>query len=373
MTLPVQSFASLVQQMAASVQGTSAQLIDLTVGSVLRAILEASASVALWLQWLILQVLSSTRAATCIGADLDSWMADFSLVRLPATFANGMTTFGRITGGIVATVPVGATVMSEDFSIQFAVIPQPSNSAWNGSNGYSIGSDDLSIDVPVQAIVAGGAGNVQALAISVLASPIAGVDQVANANPLSGGSDAESDASLRARFALYINSRSLATSSAIQYAVLSVRSGLRCAVLENQTLEGSPRLGNFCVVVDDGTGAPSADLLSAVQSAVDEVRPISSTYCVVGPVALSVAVELTIETNNPPTHLVVSQNVQAAILDWIVTLPIGGTLAISKLDAIAHAASASVTSVRSVQINNSVSDLSAPATGVLVATTVVVS
>ena len=72
MILPLQTFTTLVQNMAAGVQGSAAQLIDLSVGSVLRALLEACASVALWMQWLILQVLSMTRAATSSGADLDS-------------------------------------------------------------------------------------------------------------------------------------------------------------------------------------------------------------------------------------------------------------------------------------------------------------
>ncbi len=80
MQLSLQNFSSLVQTMAASVQAASRQLLDLTVGSVLRAVLEANASIALWMQWLILQVLQMTRAATSTGADLDSWMADFALV-----------------------------------------------------------------------------------------------------------------------------------------------------------------------------------------------------------------------------------------------------------------------------------------------------
>ncbi|MEJ0047591.1 MAG: hypothetical protein WDN04_16785 [Rhodospirillales bacterium] len=84
MQLPVQTFTGLMQQMAAAVQGGATQLIDLTVGAVLRALLEAAASVALWLQWLIVQVLSATRAATSAGPDLDSWMADFHCSACPA-------------------------------------------------------------------------------------------------------------------------------------------------------------------------------------------------------------------------------------------------------------------------------------------------
>ena len=87
MALQLQNFSTLVSNAAAAVQGAAVQLVDLTVGSTLRAILEANASMALWLQWLIVQVLQTTRAATSLGSDLDSWMADFAFARLPANAA----------------------------------------------------------------------------------------------------------------------------------------------------------------------------------------------------------------------------------------------------------------------------------------------
>jgi uncharacterized phage protein gp47/JayE len=105
MQLSLQTFSTLVQNMAASVQSAASQAFDVTVGSVVRAILEANASVALWMQWLILQVLQSTRAATSNGADLDTWMADFTLTRLPAVAATGNVTFSRYTATMPALVP----------------------------------------------------------------------------------------------------------------------------------------------------------------------------------------------------------------------------------------------------------------------------
>lgn len=47
MQLSLRDFTSLVQGMAATVQSASEQALDLTVGSTLRAILEANASVGL--------------------------------------------------------------------------------------------------------------------------------------------------------------------------------------------------------------------------------------------------------------------------------------------------------------------------------------
>jgi uncharacterized phage protein gp47/JayE len=353
MLLPVQSLATLMQQMAAAVQGAATQLIDLSVGAVLRALLEATASVALWLQWLIVQVLSATRAATSVGPDLDTWMADFSLTRLPGGTAAGTVTFSRYTIGLAATISVGCTIMTQDGLTQFAVVADPTSSAWNGNNGYTLAASLASVDVPIQAAIAGSGGNVQALTITVLTSPIPGVDLVTNAEPTTGGSDPETDAALRARFTLYINSRSLATSGAILFAVASLQPGMRYALLENQTLAGVAQPGYFCVIVDDGSGSP--------------------TYIVVPPVIVLASVALTIETTTPATFLAVTQAVQVAIAAWIVSLPIGGTLAISMLDAIAHETDPSVISVTSTLINNASQDLTVANDAVILSGGIVVT
>ena len=108
MQLQLQTFSRLVSAAAAAVQGSAKQLIDLTVGSTLRALLEASASVGLWMQWLILQVMQMTRAATSTGADLDSWVADFGVTRLPAVATTGSVTFSRFTPTNSALVPLGS-------------------------------------------------------------------------------------------------------------------------------------------------------------------------------------------------------------------------------------------------------------------------
>jgi uncharacterized phage protein gp47/JayE len=210
-------------------------------------------------------------------------------------------------------------------------------------------------------------------AIGLIAAPISAVDTVTNAQALSGGLSAETDAAFRARFQLYINSRSLSTTTAIEYAAASILQVARYTVLENQNSLGSFQPGNFCVFVDDGTGSPSASLLTDVQTAVNAVRPIGATFSVMGPAVIMANVAMAIETSNPLTHLAVAAAAQAAIAAWIETLPFGGTLAISKLDALAHAADPSVVSVTSTLINGANVDLVAAANAVIVAQTVTVS
>src|ERR1700759_3229488 len=133
MKLSLQNFTTLVQNMAAAVQSSATQLLDLTAGSVLRAVLEANASLALWLQWLIVQVLQTTRAATSVGADLDSWMADFTLIRIPASFASGPVSLSRYTPTLNAFVPVGALVRTADGTQTFAVAADTTNPAFSAS------------------------------------------------------------------------------------------------------------------------------------------------------------------------------------------------------------------------------------------------
>ncbi len=373
MILPLQKFSVLLENMAAGVQGNAAQLVDLSIGSVLRALLEACAAVALWMQWLILQVLTLTRAATSTGPDLDSWMADFSLVRLPGAASVGSVTFSRYTPGMSATVLVGTNVSTNDGAQTFQVIQQSSNPAWNGSSGYSVAPLVSSVTVPVQATAPGVAGNVQVGAIGVLTSPVAGIDTVTNAASFVGGVNAESDAALRSRFQLYINSRSLATPQAVDAAVASLQQGLRYTVLENQDTTGAFLPGHFWVVVDDGTGSPPDSLLTNASSAVEAVRPIGATYAVTGPLVVAVTVQMSISTSNALTRPAVILAIETATAMWISGLPIAGTLAISKLEALAHGADPSVISVTSATIDGVVADVIAPENGVLIASSIVVS
>ncbi len=372
MILPLQKFSVLLENMAAGVQGNAASLVDLSIGSVLRALLEACAAVALWMQWLILQVLTMTRAATSTGSDLDSWMADFSLTRLPGAASVGSLTFARYTAGLSATIPVGMTVSTSDGTQRFQVTQQSGNPAWNGSTGYTVAPLVSSVTVPAQAVVAGAAGNVQAGAVGLLTAPVPGIDTVTNAAAFAGGVDAESDAALRARFQLYINSRSLATPQAVAFAIASLQQGLRYAVLENQDTTGAFLPGHFWVVVDDGTGAPPDSLLASASSAVEAVRPIGATYAVTGPVGIGVAVQMTIVTSHPVTKPAVVLAIEAAVAGWIAALPMAGTLALSKLEALAHGADTSVTSVISATINGAAADATAPENGVLIANSIVV-
>ncbi len=325
MQLSLRSFNALVQSMAAAVEASATQLLDLTAGSTLRAVLEANASIGLWMQWLTLQVLRTTRAATSDGADLDSWMADLTLTRLPAVAATGSVTFSRFTPDMSALIPAGALIRTADGTQTFAVSVDTTKSSWSStSNGYVVAAGVASLDLPVIALTPGSAGNVQGGTISLLASALPGIDSVSNLTTLQNGLDAESDDAFRNRFHNFIASRSRATPLAVGYAISSIQQGLNYAIQENTDPSGQPRMGSFVVTVDDGSGSPSTALLSTVESAIDAVRPAGSIFSVRPPTVLMAGVSLTITVAAGTSKAPVQALVGDAIGVYINGLPIGG-------------------------------------------------
>jgi uncharacterized phage protein gp47/JayE len=366
MQLSLRTFSALVQNMAAAVQATATQLLDLTVGSTLRAVIEANASIALWMQWLILQVLRTTRAATSSGADLDTWMADLSLTRLPSIPATGIVTFSRFSPTMSALISAGALARTADGTQTFAVSIDTTNPAWVPvRNGYIVAAGVASLDLPVTALTYGGSGNVQAGAVSLLASALPGIDAVSNGSAFQNGLDAESDNAFRDRFQNFIASRSRATTVAVGYAISNIQQGLNYTIQENLDPSGQPRMGSFVVTVDDGSGSPSTALLSTVQTAVDAVRPVGSVFSVQPPAVVTVNVSLVITVAAGTAKAQVAGGVGNAIGSYINSLPIGASLPLTRLAQVAYAADATVINVTQLLANGSANDITPSAFGVV--------
>lgn len=374
MAIQTKDFPTLVAQQVAAIQAGASTLIDMTVGSVLRAIVEANAAVILWLQGLILQLLATTRAATSSGADLDTFVADYGLARLPAAAAVGKVTFSRFTATAQATVALGTAVQTADGSQVYNVIADPSNSAYNQTLGvYVIPAGTTSAQVTVQATSAGSGANAAAGQVNTLASAIPYVDTVSNALAFTTGADAEADTALRARFVAYIASLSKATKSAIGAAITAVQAGLHYTLVENQTYGGAAQAGFFFVVVDDGTGAPPASLLTLVSAAIDAVRPVTSTFAVFAPVMGTANVAMTVTVAGGYDATATKAAVQTAVASLINGFQLGQTLPYTRLIQAAYDASPGVTNVGSVTLNGGTADLAANTYAVIKAGTVTVS
>jgi uncharacterized phage protein gp47/JayE len=358
-TLSLQNFSALVQTAAAAVQASAAQLTDFTVGSVLRALVEANAIVALWMQWLILQVLALTRASSSNGTDLDSWMADFNFFRIAGTSATGQVTLARYVQGQAVTVFPGTSaapvqVKTSDGTQTFNVIADPQNVTgfWNGALGaYHINSTTASMNVLVSAVNVGTQGNVVAGTITLIASAIPGIDTVNNAASFTNALNAESDPAFRARFVLYINSLASGTALAVQFAVDSVQQNLTSFVYVNPA-----NAGNIYVYIDDGSGATPTATINAVAAAVNAVIAVgTNVYVQQAPVTnASIAVVFTSAAGFD--HGAQIAQISTAVTALVGSEPVAATLPYVDL-AIAVGSVAGVSTVPTLTINAAKSDL----------------
>lgn len=356
--MQTKDFNTLVSEQIAAVQGGASVLVDTTIGSILRAIVEAYSAVAMWLQGMILNLLIITRASTSSGADLDSWMADYGVERIAAGYATTQVTFSRFTASQQAVIYTGTIVQTSDSTQQYTVTADTNNANYDVDlDGYVIEADIQSVQVPVVAVNAGSGANVAIGGINTIGQPIPYVDTVTNAAAVTNGEDAETDSEFRSRFINYIASLSKATKSAIGYSISSFQSGITYTLFENQQYDGTERLGYFFAVVDDGTGSPSSELIASLANRIEAVRGFTINFSVFAPSITTANISMTITTATGYTHSTIVAIVVTALTNYVNSLGLGNDLNYTSIAGVAYAASPAVTNVSSVLLNGGTADI----------------
>lgn len=346
-SLPTQSFNQIVTNTIAGIQGRAAKFINFADGSALRAIVEGFGGTFLWFQALVLQLLTSIRLSTSNGTDVDTFVADFMPVvlgtaspRLGAQFATGEVTYTRFTAApVTCFIPVGSTLTTTDGNnIQFQVVANTTYPTYQAAPipGYLLASNITSIVVPVQAVVAGAAGNIQPGAISVMTSPITGIDNVNNVAAFFTGADKESDSALKSRFAAYILGLSRGDFFGLNASLLGAAVNVEFSLTEGYNYDGSYHPGFFFVVVDDGSGTPSIQYLATMLAAANAVRPLGVQCAVFSPVVILANVAMQITTQVGYDHNTVVAQVAATIAFNINSLGLANPLSPNQLAAWAY-------------------------------------
>jgi uncharacterized phage protein gp47/JayE len=344
--------------MCSAITASAQGLIDVSIGSILRAMIEANAAIALWLQWLIGLTLQMTRAATCTDSDLDSWMADFSFIRRPASSATGTVTLSRNSAAVGSAVPAGAVVKTSDGSVSFTITSDVANSAWSAtSSAYVMPIGLLSIDLPIAASNPGASGNVVAGSITLLASPISGVDSATNAFATGGGADAETDDAFRARFSAFLAALSRATRDAISYAISGAAPDIKYLILENTDGAGGFRPGNIVAIVDNGTGTIGSDLFSSLTTAIGAVRGVGTTFSILPAGIVQVTVSMTLALPSGVSTSSVQGSINSAITGYFGMLEVGAQVSVTKVSQAAYSADARILNISGITLNGSSVDL----------------
>lgn len=358
MPLPIKSAAEILNDQVTAMQTQAGVNLDFTVGSDFRALIEANMGNSLWLQALITALLAVTRLSTSSGNDVDTFVGQFGLTRIPAVPSSGPVTFSRFTFTMVANIPVGTVVYSTANQVSYAVYADPTNSYYNGLlNAYVIPADTQAIQVPVIALTAGLVGNLLANQINTISSVLVNVDTVTNASAFVNGLDPESDSSLKQRFVLYLASLSRATLQAIEFAVSSVIGVVRYIVVENENLSNVTQLGYFYVVIDDGTGNASSQLIANVAASVEQYRGLTIAYSINAPVPLPINITAHVFTDGSVPDSTVQEEVITSLSAYILSQGFQTLFAYSRIPALIYGSDSSITDVTSYTLNSGTSDI----------------
>ncbi|WP_122049927.1 baseplate J/gp47 family protein [Asaia bogorensis] len=358
MALSLRSFTTTVSTAVTAAQGAASSLLDLSVGTPGRAILESASGMGLWLQSVALQILTRNRLSTSEGADVDSFIADFGLTREPGVAATGNILFSSFSPATAsATIPVGALVLTIS-NISYAVVADSTNAAWNNAaNGYIRPAGVQSLTLPVQCTQTGTAGNASAGAICLLGTAISGIDTVTNPAAFTNGGDGQTDAAVRAGFVTWLNSLNRATLAAIEGAVEAIATNIMVQGAENADTAGNFLPGNIVLYVDDGSGAVSDALIAQAYAVANEYRASPVSIQVVRPSVSTptVSMALTLAPNSDASS--VQALITAAISGYFNALDIGQGAVYSRLSVLAYGASSSVVSISNLLLNGGTSDI----------------
>ena len=302
-TLPIQSFDTLVANQQAAVLAAATPLIDFQEGSILLALIEANAANSIWIQALMSALLAVTRLQTSSGNDVDTFIQEFGYTRPSAVAATGIVNFSRTIITSVSYIPATTTIVSaSSTNVQFTTTINSTLSYYDPTtNSYVMGIGITNINVPVQCTVTGIMGNVNIGQIDTINSPLINVPTVTNAGAFDNGAAAAPDTLTKADFVLYLQGLSRAIYQAIQFAVVNTplygQLVTRYQIIENLNESGGAQLGFFFVVVDDGTGSPSNNLINAVKANIELYRGLAIQYDVIGPTVVTMTIVMTLTIN----------------------------------------------------------------------------
>ena len=197
--------------------GAAPKLTDRNPGSVTRLLAESFAREFAVVSRQLEEVYKSGFLDTAGGRDLDQVSALVGVTRRNVTFASGTVIFGRSTPSPADIfIPAGTKLSTAE----------PPPVLFETIQSQTLRRGNLSVEVPVQAVVSGSTGVVSANAIRVIHRPILGIETVTNSQPTSFSGAAENDEAVRSRARRALEGAGLATTGALMAALATVP-GLR--------------------------------------------------------------------------------------------------------------------------------------------------
>ena len=258
---------------------------------------------------------------TAEGEYLDYHAQLRSLERKPALPAQGTV---RFTAGEAAqsdrSIPQGTVCMTAGLvrfeTTQAAVLP----------------AGELTVDVPVQALEPGTAGNVSAQTVVSMAVAPMGIASCTNPQAFAGGADGEGDEELRARILdTFRRLPNGANAAFYEQGALSFDQVAAAAVIPK------PRgLGSVDVIVSTLAGTPGEELLEQLQDYFEQRREIAVDVQVKAPTPVTVNVAVQVKAKGGWDKTQVLDQVEETLESWFDGKLLGQDVLLARLGSLIY-------------------------------------
>lgn len=320
MAFSVKKYNAILNDMLNWIIANQDKITDFNEGSVISSIIEAFSI-----------IMEELYIRTRVGYDTNLKNVtynNFNFVRESSAKAAGNVIFSRAGTSGDVDIPIG-TIIGTSSGIKFTTTAVGSITNGNTDSG----------SVSIEALEGGADFNVPASTITVIYTPIVGVDTVNNSAGTTGGQDEETDAQLLLRFQTYIGGLGQSNKEGLKTGALTV-TGVRSASI----VEHFPPVStyNATVYIDDGAGNASQALLDNVETTlIGDDTSDNPGYKAAGinieikaPTKVTVDVTLQITSDGSLAHSVITYNVDQAIETYINNLGIGEDVILNELRSV---------------------------------------
>lgn len=245
-------------------------------------------------------VLKRVFAQTASGEYLERRAAEFGVSRKQGTKATGIV---RIEGSAGVVIPQGTSIQTAGGLLYKTTVA----ATITGS----------SVEVNVEAAVIGTMYNVPADTVKKLPTQIIGVTAVTNPNPITGGTDVETDAELLTR--LLIKSQTpTASGNANEYKLwaLSINGVGDVKIFPLWNGNGTVKV----VLINTNKQPADSGLVTQVLNYINSVRPIGATVTVISASALNINISVTVTRDSAYTLSQVTTNITAKLTEYLKSI-----------------------------------------------------
>lgn len=239
------------------------------------------------------------------------------------------------------------------------LIQTNSGTQFNTTSSVVLVSGTSIVTAPIQSVQVGSATNVASGTITQVITGLSYPLGVINPAPTAGGQDAETASQTLARFTAYVNSLGLCSPIAVASAVINVNYNQEFVkystvfepwVAEYEGGDPTPTAG-FQVIIDNGSGAASNNLINAVTNYLNSgngigYRPAGVPFSVLAVTPVYSTVVVSANSVNPSLAISIQTAVTQAIISYFDSLNFGNSAQLTNLTAqIANATFGQLTSL----------------------------